>query len=124
MARVKPSEVKQIIDTDLSNPNIDAFILSANITVTAILGTDTVITAAQLKEIERWLTAHLIASSKERQAHTEKADDASITYGGKTGKGLNSTTYGQQVMLLDTTGKMAASVGKKRASITAVPSFD
>ena len=124
MARVKPIEVKQIIDTDLSNPNIDAFILSANITVTAILGSDTVVTAAQLKEIERWLTAHLIASSKERQAQAEKVDDASITYSGKTGDGLKSTSFGQQVLMLDTTGKIAASAGKKRASITAVTSFD
>lgn len=121
--RVTLDEVKEIIETDLNNTSINAFILSANITVTAILGSDTVITTAQLKEIERWLTAHLIASSKERQAHSEKVGDANITYEGKTGKGLDSTTYGQQVMLLDTTGKIVSNIGKKRASITAITSF-
>jgi hypothetical protein len=122
--RVTLDEVKEIIVTDLSNTSINAFITSANITVTAILGGDTTITSAQLKEIERWLTAHFIASGPERQSHSEKAGDATVTYEGKTGKGLNGTSYGQQVIILDTTGKMVAEAGQKKASIVAVTSFD
>ena len=51
--RVTATEVKQIIDTDLLDTVVDAFILGANVTVTEVLGSDTSITDAHKKEIER-----------------------------------------------------------------------
>lgn len=125
MARVLASEVKEILDTDLSGAALEAFIVAANLTVTDLLGSSTVLSSSQLKEIERWFTAHLVACTREQQAKSEKvAGEASITYQGETGKGLDSTFYGQQVKILDTSGVLAASLGKKKASIYAVTSFD
>lgn len=122
--RVSAAEVGQIIDTDLSDPIVDVFIGAANITVTDLIGSNANLSTAQLKEIERWLTAHLLACTREQQAQGEAATDAKITYQGKTGMGLDSTFYGQQVKLLDTTGVLAAQIGKKEASVYAITTKD
>lgn len=122
--RVTALDVKQIIDTSLSDNIVTVFINTANTIVSDTLGDDTTLSTTQLEEIEKWLSAHLIASTRERQGQTEKVGDASITYQGKTGAGLDSTLYGQNVKMLDSTGKLAQKLGKKSATITAITSFD
>lgn len=124
MARVLAHEVKDIIVTTLSDVIINTYIQAANITVTDLLGSSTELSDAQKKEIERWFTAHLMASTRVQQAKSEKALDASITYQGETGKGLESTHYGQMALALDTTGTFAQKLGKKKATIVAVTSFE
>jgi hypothetical protein len=120
-ARVNSGEVREIITTSLTDPAIDAYIAIANPmvtnTVTCGLG------ATTLKEIERWLTAHLIAITKERTATEEKLGEASIKYAGVFGEGLKSTSYGQMVLQLDTCGGFA-NLGKKAASIKSITSFE
>ncbi|MEE9356491.1 MAG: DUF4054 domain-containing protein [Methylococcaceae bacterium] len=123
MARVFADEVKEIIDTSLSDDVIGAYIQAANLTITKLLGSSTALSDDQKKEIERWFTAHLMACTREQQAKAEKAGEASITYQGKTGEGIKSTHYGQMCLVLDTTGILAASLGKRKISITAVTSF-
>jgi len=122
--RVTSEEVKQIIDTDLADAIVDAYILGANYAVTEVLGDDTDLSDGHKKEIERWLTAHLIASTREQQIQKAGAGGANVTYQGMTGKGLEATLYGQQVLALDTTGKMMATMTKRKASLTAVTSFE
>ena len=119
--RVTATEVKEILDNSaLSDTIVDAYILGANSLVNSVLGTgDT----ALLKEIERWMAAHMIASSRERMAQKEGAGGAYIEYTGTSGQELRSTPYGQMVLTLDTSGEMA-SLGLKKASIYAVKSFD
>ena len=119
--RVTATEVKEILnDSTLSDTIVDAYILGANSLVNSALGTgDT----ALLKEIERWMAAHMIASTRERMAQEEGAGGAYIKYLGTGGQELSSTPYGQMVLTLDTTGAMA-SLGLKKASIRAVTSFD
>lgn len=124
MARVTAQDVKEILETNLADQIIDTFITGANLTVTKILGDDTTLSSSQKTEIERWFSAHLIACTRQQQAQNEKVDDAAITYQGKTDKGLDATFYGQQVKILDTTGKMANRAGKKAATFYAVTSFD
>ena len=129
-SRVTPAEVKEILDTSLTDSAITAFIDAASVTVTDLLGENSAasdLSNAQLKEVERWLTAHLIASTRERQVAKENAGQAGVTYDGRTGLGLDSTLYGQQVKLLDTTGTLAnleKTVGLKAISMYAVPNFD
>lgn len=121
MARVTITEVKEIMETSLTDPKILAFIKSANIIVTdAFL--ETTVTAAVLKEIEKWFAAHMI-SVLERPVSQEKVGDAEIIYAGKLGSGLNSTPYGQMVLTIDTTGTMAK-LGKKKVVIYAIKQFD
>jgi len=123
MARTTATEVKQIIDTDLSDTIVDAFIAGATELVTEVLGSDTTITDTLKEEIERWLTAHMLASTRVQQLASGKAGPAAAVYQGKTGMKLESTMYGQTVMTLDSTGKFAA-LGGKSAMIYAVPSWN
>jgi hypothetical protein len=122
MARVTVAEVKEIIETDLNNTILTGFITSANVLVTQSLGTSG-LGVSVLKEIERWLTAHMIVTTRERQAYEEEAGGAKIRYAGRFGEGLSSSTYGQMVLTLDTTGVMAG-LGGKKAKLVAIKSFE
>jgi hypothetical protein len=122
--RVTADEVRQILDTETSemlsdDTTIDAFIDAANVTVTALLASED-LTTAQLKEIERWFTAHLIACGPMRQVRSETVGQSKTDYDSKVGLGLDLTSYGQQVKLLDTTGAFANKLGKRKASTYAI----
>jgi len=123
MARTTITAVKDIINTSLDDSVIASYIDMANRMVTEVLSDDTSLSSAILTDIECWLTAHLIEVTRERRAQREQIGDASITYTGVFGSGLNATPYGQTVKLLDTTGKMSR-IGKIAASIRAVQSFE
>lgn len=114
--RVTADEVKAVIDTSLTDAQIEAYIGSANVMVTDLI---TGLSDDVTKEIERWLTAHMIASTRERVAKEEGAGGAYIKYTGEYGRHLNSTQYGQMVIALDTTGAFA-SAGMKRVVIKAI----
>lgn len=119
MARVTAVEVKQIMDnSQLEDYQVDPFVTAANEVVTDLLGSSG-LGSTLLKEIERWFTAHLIASSKERVARREEIDDVMIEYTGRFGSHLSSTPYGQVVETLDSTGKMS-NAGNKEAGLWAV----
>ncbi len=121
MARVTATEVKAIITTALGDTAVEAFIDIANpmVTNTVTCG----LAATTLKEIERWLTAHLISITQERMTTEEKLGEAAVKYAGVYGEGLKATSYGQMVLMLDTCGGFA-NLGKKAADIKAIPSFD
>ena len=122
--RVSFLEVQKIISTELDVLEINAFITAANAFVDGnLLGKG--LSVLQLKEIERWMAAHFIASTREQQAQSEGAGGANIKYQGVTGMGLNSTFYGQQAIILDSSGTLLdISGGRKIASVYVVPSFD
>ena len=117
--------VKDILDeTVLDDTTIESFIDSANVFVTNAFSGLTV-GATILAEIERWVSAHMIVSTRERVALKEGAGTAYIHYAGEWGKGLLGTSYGQMAVTLDTTGTLAdlAKI-KSKASIRAIPNFD
>lgn len=104
-ARVTAVEVQNIIETDLSTGDIDAYISAATTIVDAtVVGS---LGDALLKEIERWLAAHYIASTREQMVKKAEGGPASATFFGKDGLGLNGTPYGQQAIALDPTGKLS-----------------
>lgn len=118
--RVTATEVKAIMDgVTLADSVIDSYITGANELVTHNLGSSS-LPVGILKEIERWLSAHLVAITRERQAKKEGAGGASIEYTGEWGSGLRSTSFGQMAMALDTTGTLAGLEGKS-AGIYAIP---
>lgn len=123
MERIACIEVTRIIDTDLDISVIDAYISTAHEVVNNILGSDSTISDELKRSIEIWFTAHLIAATREQQIQKASVGGADVTYQGMTGKGLEATLYGQQVLAIDVTGKMKA-LGTKRVKITAVTSFD
>jgi hypothetical protein len=122
MARTTATEVKEIITTSLSDAAVTAYIGIANRMVTANLS-EQELSDETLEDIECWLTAHLIAVTKERFTTGEKIGDASVNYAGIFGEGLKSTSYGQMVLMLDTSGTMGVS-GKQKVYFKAIKSFD
>lgn len=116
--RTTNTEVKIIIPTALEDAEIDSLIEVANRMVTRTLDGEG-LTTALLKDIETWMTAHLISIGKERQVQSEKVDDIWLTYTKNPSGFLQSTTYGQMVLMLDTTGNFQKTVMKK-ATFTAI----
>ena len=112
---VSVAEVKQIINTSLT----DAEVLAAVSTAQAIINSQLAssgLTGQHLREIIRWLSAHFVAvrDQDEGMVMEQRIGDTAVRYGGRLGEGLKLTRYGQQVLILDTTGTLAA-FGRQRA---------
>jgi hypothetical protein len=124
MACVTATEVKEIMDgCTLTDAQVEPYISVAHTFITEVFATDTATSAAVKKELERWYAAHLIASIWDRITSKEKIGEAEVTYAVKAGSGFSSTPYGEMLLQLDVTGKIALA-GKKAASIYAVKSFE
>jgi len=104
MARVTDADVKQILDTDVSTT---PFILSANLLVDQWL-LDKGLSEALLTEIERWVAAHLTCMLDPRESQKRMGDQAVSFDQGTLTEGLGWTRYGQQAMLLDSSGTLTA----------------
>lgn len=121
--RTNASDVLTILEngSDFSESDVTPFLITANLLVSGQLSGEGLSTSI-MTEIEKYLSAHLMTTAIDRQTiRTEIGGDTSDQYP-HLGKGLNSSTYGQTVKLLDTTGKLA-NLGKKKAKIKAVTSF-
>ena len=125
MARVTYADVMNIMDSDCLIPEskVTVMITAASALIDKIFAEDTVITEELLTELERWFTAHMIASTLYRSTSKERLGDAEVTFTGKWGEMLKSTPYGQMVLTLDITGKMAKS-GKTAVTLFAIPNFE
>ena len=118
MARVTDGEVREILFADFdSSVSLGAFITAASLTIDQHLSGQG-LSNELLKEIERWLAAHL-AAVYQPAAASEREGDKSATYEGQTGLGLDFTRYGQQVKLLDPTGTLA-NLGRRKAKFQVV----
>ena len=123
MARVTETEVKKLIST---TENITVQIDTANVLVTEKVAPAGTITTEHLKKIELWLAAHFVACSIERQTTMEKIGGTSAKFVGEAdreARGLNLTSFGQQAMLLDTTGNLAT-LGKRKARVDTIRAID
>ena len=126
--RVIADDIRAIMpETTLDDDIIDVYIVSANVWVDSLLlgkYDETV-----LKEIERWMSAHMIAMTQERISKEEGAGGAYIKYAGDWGEGLLGTSYGQMVYSLDVQGWIpcigcdgkSGSRRPKEAKSTAIP---
>ena len=122
--RVNTTEVKQIIEEcDLDNRIIQVYINAASRVIDNVFSDDAVLGNAAKKDMELFLTAHMIVSTLWRMPETEKLGDAQIKYTGQYGMALDSTPYGQVLKTLDVTGKLAK-MGKRTATMKAITSFD
>ena len=119
MPRVTVAEVRLIIDTERTDPQVTAYIGTGSVFVDALL-LDKGLTEPQLKEIERWLSAHFIATAMERQAIHQKAGPAEQRFSDIFSKGLNNTTFGQAAIALDTSGTLLA-LDRRNMILKAIP---
>ncbi len=113
MAQPTVSDVKTIIDTDLSDSDISAYIEDAYDFLMAVVGSEN-------RVVQKWVTAHLIAYSRERQIKTAEAKGTGVTYTGKYLMSLEATSYGQMAISMDITGKLSDAASKKTASLQAI----
>jgi len=106
----------------LTGTSLDSAVVDAIIADAVLLVEDNACFAgyseAKQTAILKWLSAHLVAStSGDGVVTSEKLGDASQTYGrAPLGDGLKGTTYGQQVLALDTNGCLSG-VGRGKASV-------
>jgi len=115
--------IMNVTETKLPDAKIAPFITAGDEIVDQVFLDDTELSTTLLAEIKKWMVAHMIASTIYRTTSDEKLGDASVKYTGKWGMKLESTPYGQVVLVMDITGRMA-NAGKMRAGIFAVPEFD
>jgi hypothetical protein len=119
--RTNAKAVKLIIATSLTELEVIPYITDANVMVNSVLA-DEGLSDSLLATIEKWLAAHFIAMTKSRQPQYKKIGDGAESYP-KLGMDLRTTTYGQTALAFDTSGRLG-NLGKKRATIEAIPSFD
>lgn len=105
---VTDANVKAIIDT---SRDTTPFIATATAVVTAAGLLSKGLDATLIDPITLYLSAHLVCLTEEmgglRRSKTGDADE-SYRVPGEKEKGFATTRYGQQAMILDTTGTLAA----------------
>lgn len=109
--RASAAEVKEIIDTALSEAAVGPFLTVANLLVDRVEAAITsagweAYSAALLKEIERWLAAHFVAV-RDPRISMSVVGAGQTRYHGQSKIRLDHTPYGQQVMLLDHYGVLS-----------------
>lgn len=114
MSRTTEAAVKLILDRHYDTahaaslvPFIDTASSLVNKVSTFDAANGSTLSSTDLELIERWLSAHFYAQSD--QLYTSKSTGkASGSFQGQTGMHLENTIYGQQAMLLDTSGYLSA----------------
>lgn len=108
MPRTTPARVGTLVALDETSwPDLDTHIQSANVLVTKVcVSAADPLDDAHLALVETWLAAHFYAVT-DPQSTYEQAGSVSIKYEGTVDLNLNLTRFGQQAMLLDTTGGLA-----------------
>lgn len=114
---VSASDIELIIETAILPADLDKFANMAHVEVVNRIAAGA-LAEEELVEIERFLAAHLVAMRDPRK-QTQHVAQATTTYEGRTGMGLDFTRYGQQVKLLDRTGAFAAADHAAKGGITA-----
>jgi hypothetical protein len=100
MARVTVADVRLILNTTLTDLEIEAFIQLQNSNCTY--------SEDILTQIELYLSAHYCTLS-DRELKSEKLGDATDVYAGVYGMGYESSRYGQMAITLDTCGILKTS---------------
>ena len=118
--RVDYDDVKEILDTTLTNDQITKFISTANLIVNQHLASESSMTDDLLTEIELWLSAHFCCIRDQRAA-SEGVTPVNISYQYRLGLNFEVTLYGQQAVALDHTGILKSlSKGKKPCSFGSI----
>lgn len=107
-ASVTPDAVKEIIDTDLTDARINAFINFAYFATVSLANLlDDCSGADALCEIQLLLAAHFLTVYDRQIKSKSVAGEWSVSYLGKDGLGFEASLYGQQALMLDCSGTLA-----------------
>lgn len=105
MVRTTISKVRNVFDTDLTDNELSSWIDVATELVDDVENADPSIPDKRLEKIERLTTAHL-ASAQDPRIESASREGSNVSYQGETGKGFESTSYGQRALELDPTGTL------------------
>lgn len=110
--RTDASTVKEIFETELTDSTgLNIWIGMASSLVDdinqAANDAGNTLSDSRLMDLETLLSAHFASAQDPRIAEGDR-ETGSVTYQGETGLNLSSTKYGQNAMLLDPTGTLAA----------------
>lgn len=126
VTRARAEDVLKMLDS--TTESVDMYLLQANLITTTLLGTSTH-SADVLALIETFLAAHFAALVIEKGSLAEKTiGEAKEKYHNTYRAGFSSTRFGQQAVLLDTTGVLATASARaemtntKKALFTVVTS--
>lgn len=105
--RVTNEEVRALIDTGDPNLSVAPFIDTANALTDYVAAQDTssMLNAALLKEIEKYLAAYAY-EFLDPQYTEKKTGDAEAKFQGEFGMGFDSNKWGQHAKRLDVTGTL------------------
>ena len=124
MARILEASLWEICPDLDSAAVVTPYIAAANLLVTdVVVAADSTISDERLTQIELWLAAHF-ASVAYLRAAEERADVVGEKKQFKVDLGLSVTVYGQQALVLDTTGALANLQKLIDDGGVKVPSFD
>lgn len=116
MPRTTSAAVEGIIEVD-ANISLTPFIETASALVDDI-AVDSGHTDTRLELIERWLSAHFY-TVRDPRAVRERADRIEVAYQSKVDLNLSTSHYGQQAMILDTSG-LLRSISSGRRLVASV----
>lgn len=109
--RVDVTELRAILKCG-ATVDLTVFMNAANVLVDDLLGSSS-LSANALKLIETYLAAHLYTLTEERGSlASETFGDSTERYHNVYKAGFNSTRYGQQALVIDTTGILARESAK------------
>lgn len=101
MTRITPDDVVEILDTDLGEVELQAFIEDAHLVVTERCAPHTDDTGA-LAAVETYLAAHL-ATSKDPRVESFSHESVSVTHATEGG----GNKYWHKAIMMDPTGRLA-----------------
>lgn len=104
MARITPDDVTEILETELQDDSLMAFIEDAHSVVNERIAPYTDDTA-RLSSVETYLAAHL-ATSRDPRVQTASHESVSFEYAENQGQ-----TYWHRAIMMDPTGRLARPQG-------------
>lgn len=106
MPTATPSDVRGVIDTGLSDSEINNFLADAEFEAKQEINDySNKLSTTEKTQLEKYLAAYYVVSSKDRRAEESTVGDSSITYEASTVRWLKS-----QVADRDPTNKLASNL--------------
>jgi hypothetical protein len=102
---VLPADIRLLKDTALKDDELTQFATQAHVLVSETIPSGA-LSEARLTIIEQYLAAHL-TSLRDKERTSEHVGPATTSFGGQMAMHLDYTSYGEQVMWLDSTGSFA-----------------
>lgn len=128
MATIEVSHVRAILETDISDADLQVYIGAADQLFADNLAGQGISTATEI-ELKRYLACHFATATRDIEAGSMiefSADSVRVRVGGALrggifGPGLLLTRYGQTALILDPTGILSSIAEGKPQATFAVP---